>query len=141
MSATGNLPEKEQVHNLATGYTTGGPGSSPGASPSEAAPGRSGSLRSTEGSLPYRGTSAGGLYSTLGDLLKFVMALTSNKLLDARYTELLTTGKVVTPRRAIKYAFGFKEETTPENIRFFGHGGGGPGWDSEQCRFRGPTPL
>src|SRR5260370_29011397 len=66
------------------------------------------------------------------------MALTSNKLLDARYTELLTTGKVVTPRRAIKYAFGFKEETTPENIRFFGHGGGGPGGKGRQSIFWAP---
>jgi D-alanyl-D-alanine carboxypeptidase len=135
MGATGNLPEQEQVQNLAIGYTTGGPRSSPGASPSEPAPGRSGSLRSTEGSLPYRGTSAGGGYSTVGDLLKFAMALTSNKLLDARYTELLTTGKVVTPRRGIKYAFGFEEETTPENIRFFGHGGGAPGMNGRLSIF------
>src|SRR5215203_7383251 len=47
--------------------------------------------------LPYRGTSAGGGYSTVEDLLKFATALQTHKLLNAQYTEMLTTGKVDTP--------------------------------------------
>jgi hypothetical protein len=46
--------------------------------------------------LPYRGTSAGGGYSTVEDLLAFANALTNHKLLDAKYVDLLTTGKVET---------------------------------------------
>jgi hypothetical protein len=61
-----------------------------------------GPLRPNEDMLPYRGTSAGGGYSTVGDLLKFVNALNSHKLLDEHYTELLTTGKVSTPRPGTK---------------------------------------
>ena len=86
--------------------------------------------------LPYRGTSAGGGYSTVGDLLRFAVALRSHKLLDAHYTELLTTGKVVTPRPGIKYAFGFEDETTPDGVRLYGHGGGSPGMNGRLSIFR-----
>ena len=42
--------------------------------------------------LPIRATSVGGGDSTVKDLLAFANALTSNKLLDAEHTKLLTTG-------------------------------------------------
>jgi CubicO group peptidase (beta-lactamase class C family) len=85
--------------------------------------------------LPYRGTSAGGGYSTVGDFLKFVNALDSHKLLDAEHTELLTTGKVATPRPDIKYAFGFEDQRIPDGVRFFGHGGGSPGMNGRLSIF------
>jgi hypothetical protein len=58
------------------------------------ATGATNGLRPNTGMLPYRGTSAGGGYSTVGDLLSFVNAVQQNKLLNAHYTEMLTVGKV-----------------------------------------------
>src|SRR5204862_7701177 len=79
--------------------------------------------------LPYRGTSAGGGYSSVEDLLRFANALEAHTLLNAQYTQTLTTGKVDTPGGG-RYAFGFDDRTT-NGIRCFGHGGGAPGLDGE----------
>lgn len=152
MRSTGNEPEDRNVPDLAVGYTRAGfhgPGPGPGPGPGSAgamhrpgpgpgAPGPvpSGPLHSTEGMLPYRGTSAGGGYSTVGDFLRFAAALRSHELIDAHHTELLTTGKVVTPRPGIKYAFGFEDETTPDGVRLYGHGGGSPGMNGRLSIFR-----
>ena len=54
-------------------------------------------LKPNADTLPYRGSSAGGGYSTVEDLLRFATALQTHKLLNAQYTDLLTTGKVETP--------------------------------------------
>lgn len=97
-----------------------------------AVPGRSagytmmggGALRPNTDTLPPRGTSAGGGYSTAGDLSRFANALLGHKLLDAHYTELVTTRKVDTGRG--KYAYGF-ENNPSGDVRWFGHGGGAPG--------------
>ena len=78
--------------------------------------------------LPYRGTSAGGGYSTVDDLLKFATALEQNKLLNPHYTDLLTTGKPGTPDNS--YAYGFGDHKI-NGIRCFGHGGGAPGMNGE----------
>lgn len=149
MQSTGNRPEDQNVPDLAVGYTRLGlhgraPGPGPGApmmrgpGPGRRGPGPmpSGPLQSTEGMLPYRGTSAGGGYSTVGDFLRFAAALRSHKLLDAHYTELLTSGEVLTPRPGIKYAFGFEDETTPDGVRLYGHGGGSPGMNGRLAIFR-----
>ena len=165
MGSTDNLPEDQHLQGLAVGYTGPGgpglhligpgPGPNPGADPggpglhlAGPAPGpedhsigSSGPLRATTGSLPYRGTSAGGGYSTVGDLLRFVNALTSHKLLNAHYTELLFTGKVPTRRRGIKYAFGFEDELTREGVRCFGHGGGSPGMNGRLSVFPGSNYI
>jgi CubicO group peptidase (beta-lactamase class C family) len=82
MTSTGSEPEGQGVADLSIGYTAMGAGNG---------------LRPNTGMLPYRGTSAGGGYSTVGDLLRFANAVQQDKLLDAHYTELLTAGKVVTP--------------------------------------------
>ncbi len=47
--------------------------------------------------LPFRGTSAGGGYSTVEDLFHFATALENHKLLDAEHTTLLLTGKADRP--------------------------------------------
>ena len=108
MTATASDPEDQAVSDRSVGYTKFlGDGWKP----------------NTE-TLPYRGTSAGGGYSTVEDLLRFATALQSNKLLDAQHTELLTTGKVNAGRG--KYAFGFQDDVT-DGMRCFGHGGGAPG--------------
>ena len=157
MNSTGNLPEEQHVPGLSIGYTGPGgpglnligPGPGPGRDralappgPHEIGPGpeerpstAKGPLRPNTQGLPYRGTSAGGGYSTVGDLLKFVTALTSHKLLDAHYTELLTTGKVATRMPGEKYAFGFEDGTTRDGVRRIGHGGGAPGMNGRLSIF------
>jgi hypothetical protein len=86
-----------------------------------------GNLQPNTETLPYRGTSAGGGYSTVDDLLKFATALEKHKLLNAQYTEMLTTGKVDTPGG--KYAYGFSDAIV-NGARCFGHGGA-PGMNGE----------
>lgn len=112
MTGTASEPEEQLVADRSMGYTRlGGSG-----------------LRPNTDTLPYRGTSAGGGYSTVEDLLKFATALQTHKLLNAQYTELLTTGKVDTPMG--KYAYGFGD-TIVNGTRCFGHGGGAPGMNGE----------
>jgi D-alanyl-D-alanine carboxypeptidase len=64
------------------------------------------------------------------DLQRFAGALLSHKLLSAEYTDLLTTGKVATPRGG-KYAFGFFDDGGETGARHFGHGGGAPGMNGD----------
>jgi D-alanyl-D-alanine carboxypeptidase len=114
MTASGSLTEDQIVANRSIGYTHfGGSG-----------------LQPNTDTLPYRGTSAGGGYSTVEDLLRFANAVESHKLLDTRNTELLTTGKVNTAR-GVKYAFGFMDDDTDATLRHFGHGGGAPGMNGD----------
>jgi CubicO group peptidase (beta-lactamase class C family) len=154
MNSTGNLPEDQHVPGLSVGYTgPGGPGlrligpgpGSNGPGPRLAGPAPAeehstsskAALRPTTGSLPYRGTSAGGGYSTVGDLLRFANALISHQLLNAHYTELLITGKVATRRPGIKYGFGFEDELAKDGVRCLGHGGGSPGMNGRLSVFPG----
>jgi D-alanyl-D-alanine carboxypeptidase len=115
MNASGSLAEDENVPGRSIGYTSFG-----GAA-----------VHSNADTLPYRGTSAGGGYSTVEDLRRFASALMNHKLLTAEYTELLTTGKVATPRGSGKYAFGFFDEGADSGARHFGHGGGAPGMNGD----------
>jgi CubicO group peptidase (beta-lactamase class C family) len=119
MAATASEPEDQVVPDRSIGYTrfTGG------------------NLRPNTDTLPYRGTSAGGGYSTVEDLLKFATALQTHKLLNGQYTEMLTTGKVDTPGG--KYAYGFQEAMI-NGTRCFGHGGGAPGMNGELKICPGP---
>ena len=113
MNSTDSLPEDQVVANRSVGYTKfGGAG-----------------LHPNVDTLPYRGTSAGGGYSTVEDLLAFANALENHKLLDAKYVDLLTTGKV--DARGAKYAYGFGDETSADGVRCFGHGGGAPGMNGD----------
>ena len=65
----------------------------------------------------------------MGDLLKFASALEGHQLLDAHYTELLTTGKVDAPG-GFKYAYGFGDRTK-NGARSIGHNGGAPGMNGD----------
>jgi D-alanyl-D-alanine carboxypeptidase len=113
MTATGSEPEDQPIGDRSVGYTRmGGASEHP----------------NTE-TLPYRGTSAGGGYSTVEDLLKFSNALREHALLDALHTEMLTTGKVDAPGGG-RYAFGF-EDRMVNGTRCFGHGGGAPGMNGD----------
>jgi len=120
MTSTGSEPEDQATADRSVGYTKMDGGTA---------------WRPNTDTLPYRWTSAGGGYSTVEDLLKFANALEQGKLLNAHYTELLTTGKVDTPNG--RYAYGFVDHTI-NGTRCFGHGGGAPGMngDLEVC----PSP-
>ena len=120
MTGTASEPEDQTVADRSLGYTRFG-GSS---------------LRPNTDTLPYRGTSAGGGYSTVEDLLRFATALQTNKLLNAQYTEMLTTGKTDTPMGG-KYAYGFIDSMI-NGTRCFGHGGGAPGMNGELKICPGP---
>lgn len=113
MNATASEPEDQTVADRSIGYTRF---TSP-------------NLQPNTDTLPYRGTSAGGGYSTVEDLSKFAIALQTHKLLNAQYTEMLTTGKTETPGGG-KYAYGFQDAMIG-GTRCFGHGGGAPGMNGE----------
>ena len=80
---------------------------------------------SNEPTLPWRGTSAGGGYTTAGDLVKFAGALRANKLLKAE-TLAEATHPQFTPG---DYGFGF-QIGRPDEVRTYGHGGGAPGMNA-----------
>jgi D-alanyl-D-alanine carboxypeptidase len=117
MTSTGSEPEDQVVPGRSVGYTKRG----------------TTDWHPNTNFLPYRGASAGGGYTTVGDLLGFANALRENRLLDAHYTEMLTTGKVDTPGGG-RYAYGFDDRMI-NGSRCFGHPGGSPGMngDLELC--------
>jgi D-alanyl-D-alanine carboxypeptidase len=114
MTLTGSEPESETVRGRAIGYMRGQGG---------------GAWTPNTDTLPYRGTSAGGGYSTVGDLMKFADALMGHKLLNPEYTELLFTGKVDSGGGR-KYAYGF-EDGRKDGAGAVGHGGGAPGMNGD----------
>ena len=85
-----------------------------------------------EGERPHtdlreiRGGPAGGGYSTVGDLLKFHLALRSSKLLDEEHTRIVTTGKVDGAGPIGKYGYGFGDKIFAGK-HIVGHNGGFPG--------------
>jgi CubicO group peptidase (beta-lactamase class C family) len=78
--------------------------------------------------LVFNGGPAGGGFSTVGDLLRFDRALRGHRLLSAKMTDLVLTGKVQMggPAGNTKYAYGFGD-TRAGNERIHGHTGGAPG--------------
>jgi CubicO group peptidase (beta-lactamase class C family) len=113
MTRSGSEPESEAVPERSMGYMR-----SPG-----------GGWAPNTPTLPFRGTSAGGGYSTVGDLLKFATALLNHTLLNAEYTNLLITGKADAGGGRM-YAYGFEDART-NGAGAVGHGGGAPGMNGE----------
>ena len=112
MTATGNQPETMHPPGLAVGYTD-----------------QKGQLVPDVDTLPWRGTAAGGGYSTVGDLARFADALMADRLLDAAHTKLLTTGGFTgLDGKLPRYDFGAQAEN---GRRYFGHNGGAPGMNGE----------
>jgi CubicO group peptidase (beta-lactamase class C family) len=105
MTHTESRPEVDHVPGRAIGYTKG-----------------PGGLRTNTSGLPWSGTSAGGGYSTVGDLLLFANALQSGKLLDPALLQQATIDQTHT-----SYGFGFY--VFKDGI--YGHGGGSPGMNGE----------
>lgn len=118
MKHTGEQPEDERISNLSIGYTTMDGDKT---------------LHPNTELLPYRGTSAGGGYSTVGDMFAFAKAFSQNKLLSAKYTEMMMSAKVDMPRDG-HYGYGLMEHPL-NGSKCFGHAGGYPGLnaDVEMC--------
>jgi D-alanyl-D-alanine carboxypeptidase len=114
MTLTGSQPESEAVRDRSIGYMR---------------PQGGGAWTPNTDTLPYRGTSAGGGYSTVGDLMKFADALMGHKLLNPEYTELLIAGKVDSGG-AGRYAYGF-EDGRKDGVGAVGHSGGAPGMNGD----------
>ena len=111
MTRSGSRPEDQAVPDRAIGYTKPA--------------GTTAWVPNTD-TLPYRGTSAGGGYSTVEDLARFAHALLSHKLLSPDSTKLLITGKVEDGPRT-RYAYGFEDARDADGNGWVGHGGGAPG--------------
>lgn len=113
MTATGALPEDSLVQGRSLGYMRQG-----------------GALVSNAPSLPYRGTPAGGGYSTVGDFVRFADAIRSGRLLDPTHTALLVSGKVAIGPTGFQYAYGLIDRMAAGR-RWVGHGGGAPGMNGD----------
>lgn len=114
MSDTHAYELDAEVLNRAIGYTT-----------QDAQGNETGALADNTPLMPIKGTSAGGGYSTVEDLLNFSNALLGYRLLSPESTELLLAGKVEI-REDYKYAYGFFDRVI-SGQRVVGHGGGAPG--------------
>ena len=115
MTATGSQPEHQAVPDRSAGYTK--------------PPGTTKWVLNT-GTLPYRGTSAGGGYSTVKDLARFAQALLGYQLLRPDSTKLLITAKAE-PAPGVRYAYGFEDRRDTEGNGSVGHGGGAPGMNGD----------
>jgi D-alanyl-D-alanine carboxypeptidase len=109
MTSTDSLPESEAVPHRSVGYMRRG----------------TGWMANTE-TLPWRGTAAGGGYSTPGDFLRFAQALESGKLISKKLLAEATTSQH--PQQPYGYGFGLQRDGQP---RSYGHGGGAPGMNGE----------
>jgi len=76
------------------------------------------------GDLPWRGTSAGGGYSTAEDFLKFATAFYDGRLLDEAHREQMTTGRFE-DGTGMKYGYGIA--VYPTALPMVGHNGAAPG--------------
>jgi D-alanyl-D-alanine carboxypeptidase len=118
MTRSGSLPENQAVADRSTGYTK--------------PRGTTAWVPNTD-TLPYRGTSAGGGYSTVEDLARFAHALLGHKLLSPHATKLLITGKAETSPGPLggRYAYGFEDARHADGNGWVGHGGGAPGMNGD----------
>jgi D-alanyl-D-alanine carboxypeptidase len=110
MTESGSLPEDQTVPNRSIGYMK--------------PPGTAEWIANAD-TLPYRGTAAGGGYSTVGDLQRFARALLGHELLSAESTKLLLSAKVE------GYAYGFMDTRDADGNGWVGHGGGAPGMNGD----------
>ena len=108
MKDTGSLPEDARVVGRSRGYT-----------------GKEGKLVDNADTLPYRGSSAGGGYTSAADLIRFGKALRSGRLISKAMLDQATS-----PQRPDGwYGFGFFVAGQGPT-RNWGHGGGAPGMNA-----------
>lgn len=115
MHDTDSLPESESVPKRSLGYTR-----------------KDGAWASNVDTLPWRASSAGGGYSTVGDLFRFAEALSSGKLIKSELFTQMTSkqaGGAEMPAGA-GYGFGMMVFEGLQR-KWFGHGGGAPGMNGE----------
>lgn len=108
MTHSGSEPESVEVPNRSKGYMRD-----------------QFEMVSNEPTLPWRGTSAGGGYTTAADLMAFAGALMSNKLLKAETLAEATRPQFIPGA----YGFGFQLEGSGDS-RTYGHGGAAPGMNA-----------
>lgn len=106
MTSTDSLPETDYVPDRSVGYLKGRKGWEP-----------------NNTTLPWRGTSAGGGYATVRDLMQFADALRTGKLINHQLLAEATKPQSSNSN----YGFGF--QSNPDGS--FGHGGGAPGMNGE----------
>ena len=111
MTSTDSLPESENVSKRAVGYMK-----------------RKDAWVSNTGTLPWRGSSAGGGYSTVRDLLRFAQALESGKLVPRELLAEATRSQFDDPNMppGMRYGFGMMVAGGQ-----YGHNGGAPGMNGE----------
>jgi CubicO group peptidase (beta-lactamase class C family) len=121
MKSTASYAVDEPTPGMATGYTRLHDGDPLGLD----------ARRTNVMSLPWRGSAAGGGYSTAPDLLAFARALRSGKILSREMAERVTSAKVDAKFGPnLRYGYGFISERMSErDVR--GHGGGAPGINSD----------
>ena len=106
MTSTDSLPETDNVPDRAIGYVRAGDGWEPNTD-----------------TLPWRGTAAGGGYSTVGDLLRFAQALSSGNLISTA-----TLAEATRPhQQGYGYGFAIGQDPVPN----YGHSGGAPGMNGD----------
>jgi D-alanyl-D-alanine carboxypeptidase len=110
MTSTGSLPESTDVPDRAVGYMRASPAG--------------GAWVPNTDTLPWRGTAAGGGYSTVGDLLRFAEALRAGRLLSTA-----TLAEATRPHQQ-QYGYGFGVQGQGR-LRSYRHGGGAPGMNGE----------
>jgi CubicO group peptidase (beta-lactamase class C family) len=109
MNDTGSLPENVRVAGRVQGYTQ-----------------KDGKWLLNTDTLPWRGTPAGGGYSTLADLLRFAHAMMDGKLLPNNLRDAATRSET----KGDWYGYGF--EVHGKGIAHsYGHTGGAPGMAAE----------
>jgi CubicO group peptidase (beta-lactamase class C family) len=113
MTGSGSEPESVAVAGRAVGYTQG----------------PDGSWSPVTDLLPFRGTSAGGGYTTVGDLLRFATALKNHTLLDARGLDLFSRGDPTAPE-GNRFPLGSGRHVW-DGAAYFGHNGGFPGMNGD----------
>ena len=115
MTETGFYEPGKETPNVAIGYSRMSPDGK-----------RLEEARDNTDAREVKGGPAGGGYSTVGDLVKFHMALRSYKLLNENYTKLVTMGKVDAGGPIGRYAYGFGDKIF-DGKHIVGHNGGSPG--------------
>jgi D-alanyl-D-alanine carboxypeptidase len=106
MLHTDSRPESDHAAGRAVGYKRG-----------------PGGLVANTDTMPWSGTSAGGGYSTVGDLYLFALALQAGKLLSPELMTEATRGS------AVRSDYGLGFYVLPDGG--YGHGGGSPGINGE----------
>ncbi|MET0535920.1 MAG: serine hydrolase domain-containing protein [Steroidobacter sp.] len=109
MSSTASLPESETVPRRVTGYMR-----------------KEGRLVANTDTLPYRGTSAGGGYSTAGDMLRFAKALEAGELISKEMLRVATSPQ----NKFGGYGYGLALQGTGKT-HSYGHSGGAPGMNAD----------